>query len=83
MTEAIIELVHYNFGFSILAGWAVRTTSQSGYVETRPLTKDGVYLQWSAAIRTDEPENSAARTLVDALASWCIRRQDFIGYKSD
>ena len=80
LTEAIIELVHHGYGLSILAHWAVQPYIANGYVTAKPLTRDGVTVNWVAAVRAEEPADSPARQFASALAIWCRKERAVIGY---
>ncbi len=80
LTEAIVELVHHAYGFSILANWAVRPYLANGYIAGKPLTAKGLDVTWAAAVRADERPTSLARTFAQSLSDWCQTQQAMIGY---
>jgi LysR family transcriptional regulator for metE and metH len=50
LTEAITELVKANFGFSVLARWAVQPLLDAGALVALPIAPRGLRRHWSAAM---------------------------------
>ena len=70
LPEAIIDLVRAGFGISILSAWAVEPEVDDGTLVARPVTEDGLMLDWWAVLRHGEDEGSPARRLVGSMLAW-------------
>lgn len=68
--EAVQELVAANLGISILSKWAAQPRLNRGEIAGIRLTREGMSLDWHAAIRDSDGEGSPAATCARALASW-------------
>jgi LysR family transcriptional regulator, regulator for metE and metH len=75
LTEAIVELVIGGFGISILSRWAVNHYLRGGALASARITKDGLYVDWYAAIRKSEPTDGPAWRMATALQFWCENDQ--------
>jgi LysR family transcriptional regulator for metE and metH len=73
LPEAIIDLVGAGLGVSVLPYWIVMPEVASGALIARPLTKQGVWIDWWAVIRSSEREGSPTRRVAQALVKWCDR----------
>ncbi len=73
LPEAIIDLVRAGFGVSILSAWAVEPEVTDGTLVSRPVTEDGLMLDWWAVTRREEKPDSPARRLAEALTAWSRR----------
>ncbi len=67
--EAVIEMVKAGLGLSILSRDVVAPHLQSGDLSWSHLGA-GLRLQWSAMIRSNEPDNGAVAQTVKLLARW-------------
>ena len=81
LTEAIVELVSGGFGISILSRWAVHHYLQSGALASARVTRKGLHVDWYAATRKSELDDSGAWRMASALKSWC--EQDARGFAHD
>ena len=70
LPEAIIDLVRAGFGVSILSSWAVEPEVNNGTLAARPVTRDGLMLDWWAVVREGDGAASAAMRLVEAMLVW-------------
>ena len=68
--EAIIDLVRAGFGVSILSQWAVQPEIQDGTLVAKPVGPNGLDLSWWAVVRADEPLDSPASRVAQALVDW-------------
>jgi DNA-binding transcriptional LysR family regulator len=71
LTEAIVELVIGGFGISILSRWAVSHYLRSGMLASARITRKGLYVDWHAATRKGEADDSPAWRMATALKYWC------------
>jgi LysR family transcriptional regulator for metE and metH len=55
LTEAIMEFVKAGLGISVMARWAVMPHVKSGALIARPVTKEGLFRQYSAGLIAGEP----------------------------
>ena len=78
LTEAIVELVIGGFGISILSRWAVSHYLQSGVLAAARVTRKGLHVDWYAATRKSESDDSGAWRMASVLKSWC--EQDARGF---
>ena len=68
--EAVQELVAANLGISILSKWAAQPRLDRGEIAGIRLGREGMDLDWHAAIRETDADGSPAATCVKALATW-------------
>jgi LysR family transcriptional regulator for metE and metH len=71
LTEAIVELVMGGFGISILSRWAVSHYLHGGALAAARVTRKGLHVDWYAATRKAEPDDSGAWRTALALKHWC------------
>jgi len=71
LTEAIVELVIGGFGISILSRWAVDHYLRSGVLAFAHVTRRGLHVNWYAATRKSESDDSGAWRMATALKNWC------------
>jgi LysR family transcriptional regulator, regulator for metE and metH len=71
LTEAIVELVSGGFGISILSRWAVAHYLRSGALSSARVTRRGLHVNWYAATRKSEADDSGAWRMALALKNWC------------
>ena len=81
LTDAVVEFVRQGFGMTILSAWAARDALAAGQVVGRPVTQDGLTLDWYAVTRSDEPPGSPVRRFVEQLALWAADNAEAIGYR--
>ncbi|MCI0603717.1 LysR family transcriptional regulator [bacterium] len=72
LTEAIIEMVSAEIGISVLARWAVAPYIKSGNLKAVRLTKKGVYREWSAVIKKNQPIPSYYMDFIELLAERAV-----------
>lgn len=70
--EAVQELVAANLGISILSKWAALPRLNRGEIAGIGLTKDGMRLDWHAAIREGDSIGGPIATCANALAKWSL-----------
>ncbi len=75
LTEAIVELVAGGFGISILSRWAVSQHLRAGALASARITRGGLYVDWYAATRKGEADDSPAWRMATALKYWCENDQ--------
>jgi LysR family transcriptional regulator for metE and metH len=68
LTEAIIEMVKAGLGISVVSRWALAPQLASGALIARPLTRHGMYCQWSAATFRSKSRPSYLDAFVKLLA---------------
>jgi LysR family transcriptional regulator, regulator for metE and metH len=78
LTEAIISMVTAGLGVSVLARWTVEPAIRDGVIRAVPITRAGVFRQWSAATlrcQAQAPYLTAFVELVarQALPARCLR----------
>ncbi|SIQ40915.1 LysR family transcriptional regulator [Marinobacterium stanieri] len=69
VTEAVVEFVRAGAGISIMPTWAVRPYLQQGGLSTAKATQEGLFIDWNVLVRNDEPEDSPASLLAEAITS--------------
>jgi LysR family transcriptional regulator for metE and metH len=69
LTEAITEMVKAGLGISVMAKWAVAPQIESGILRAVPLTKNGFYRQWSAAMIRNQSAPAYLLEFVKLLAN--------------
>ena len=81
LTDAVVEFVRQGMGMTILSAWAARDALAAGHVVGRPVTQEGLTLDWYAVIRNDEPPGSGVRRFVEQLALWAADNPHVVGYR--
>jgi LysR family transcriptional regulator for metE and metH len=69
-TETVINFVRADIGVTILTRWTAAPYLRRFPLRAVQLLQVGLPVQWSAAIRADEPPNSGARRLAHCLATF-------------
>ncbi len=78
LPEAIVELVAAGIGTSVLTRWAVERALQDGRLIAARLTSEGLAVEWSAALREEDADDSPIHMFAEALATWVI--EDRLGF---
>lgn len=68
--EVVAGLVERGFGVSVLSRWMVRPFLREGRLAARRLTREGLTLNWYAAVRGQDAPDAGSRRLAELLASW-------------
>lgn len=68
--EAVIDLVRANFGVAIFSKWAVEPELADGTLIARPISEEGVTLDWWCVRRASDPEDGPSARLANGLATW-------------
>jgi LysR family transcriptional regulator for metE and metH len=68
--EAVIDLVRASFGVTLFSKWAIEPELADGTLVARPISEEGVSLDWWCVRRASDPEDSPAARLATALSSW-------------
>lgn len=68
--EAVIDLVRASFGVAIFSQWAIAPELADGTLIARPISEEGVSLDWWCVRRASDPDDSPSARLAKALASW-------------
>ncbi|GAA0692419.1 transcriptional regulator MetR [Marinobacterium maritimum] len=76
VTEAVVEFVRAGTGISIMPTWAVQPYLQQGSLTTAKATRDGLYIDWNIIVRNDEPADSPATLLAEAMTQMGPARAD-------
>ncbi|PSM16387.1 LysR family transcriptional regulator [Nitratireductor sp. StC3] len=72
LPEAIVELVASNLGTSVLTSWALQSALAEGRIRGVPLTRQGITIRWSAALRNEDMEqDNPIRIVAELMAEWC------------
>lgn len=73
--EAVIDLVRAGLGISVFSRWAIEPEVADGTLITKPLSSEGMSLDWWAVTRAgDETADTPASLLAQALVSWSRHR---------
>ena len=73
----IAELVARGWGVSILSQWATRAATNAGKIAARPVTQDGLGIEWCVAVKQSAEGDGALMALVAAL------QEGFAGSEKD
>ncbi|MBI3405040.1 MAG: LysR family transcriptional regulator [Acidobacteria bacterium] len=73
LTEAIVEMVKAGLGISVLPGWVVAPYFRAKELRGAPLTRSGVFREWSAATMRKSRQPSYVQDFVDLLAADPLR----------
>ncbi|MEM9632250.1 MAG: LysR family transcriptional regulator [Pseudomonadota bacterium] len=68
--EAVIDLVRASFGVTLFSKWAIEPELADGTLVARPISEEGVSLDWWCVRRASDPDDSPAARLASALSSW-------------
>ncbi|MBN9669564.1 LysR family transcriptional regulator [Roseibium aggregatum] len=68
--EAVIDLVRANYGVALFSKWAIEPELADGTLVARPISEEGLYLDWWCVTRTSDPQSSPAARLAAALLDW-------------
>ncbi len=78
LPEAIVEMVAAGLGTSVLAGWAVRSSIDSGRIVGARVGEAGLTIPWHVATRPeDEDGNDVSRRVAALLAEWSHKTGGF------
>ena len=78
--EAIVEMVAAGLGTSVLAGWAVAESINSGRIVAASVGREGIEIPWYAATRSGMAEEETFNNrLARRLSEWCRTRGGLIG----
>jgi LysR family transcriptional regulator for metE and metH len=78
LPEAIVEMVAAGLGTSVLAGWAVQGSIDSGRIVGARAGRAGITLPWYALTRAgDAAEDGINRRVAAVLAEWCRNSDGF------
>ena len=78
--EAIVEMVAAGLGTSVLAGWAVAESINSGRIVAASVGREGIEIPWYAATRSGASDEEAYNhRLAHCLSQWCRDRGGLIG----
>lgn len=68
LTEAIVEMVKAGVGVGILSRWTVAPQLDAGIVRALPITKNGLYRDWSAAMQKNKATPAYLTAFLKLLA---------------
>ncbi|WP_170230678.1 LysR family transcriptional regulator [Roseibium hamelinense] len=68
--EAVIDLIRANFGVAIFSRWAIEPELADSTLVARPISEEGISLDWWCVTRASDPEDGPAGRLARALANW-------------
>lgn len=71
--EAVIDLVRASFGVALFSQWAIEPELADGTLVARPISDEGIYLDWWCVRRASDPDDSPAARLAAALVAWSGR----------
>jgi LysR family transcriptional regulator for metE and metH len=78
LPEAIVEMVAAGLGTSVLAGWAVQDSIDSGRIVGARVGRAGITVPWYATTRAgDAAEDQINRRVAEVLADWCRTSRGF------
>jgi len=72
-----MELVAAGQGTSVLAGWAVRPAIAAGRLAATRVGREGIPVDWHAAIRLEDEGAGPIASTAEALAAWCRQNGGF------
>lgn len=73
--EAVIDLVRANFGVAIFSRWAVEPELADGTLIARPISDEGVSLDWWCVRRASDAEDGPSARLATALSAWSAQSE--------
>ena len=80
LPEAIVELVAAGLGTSVLAGWAMKGSIDSGRIVSARVGPEGISVPWYVATRHGRSEEEALnKKIAGHLADWCRKSGGFAG----
>jgi LysR family transcriptional regulator for metE and metH len=74
--EAAIDLIRAGFGLGLFSRWAVEPEVADGTLVTRPTSEEDFALDWWAAMRESDAEDSPAGRLAHGLLEWSERHRN-------
>jgi len=73
--EAVIDLLRAGYGVSLFSQWAVGPELADGSLVARPLSEEGMSLDWFAVTRAEDGPDTPAGRLLDATLAWAREAQ--------
>ena len=68
--EATIDLLRAGYGVALFSRWAIRPELADGTLIAKPLGPEGLFLDWWAVTRAEDPPDAPSNRLVAAWLDW-------------
>jgi len=83
VTPAVMEMTKAGYGIAVLPRWILGPEWSSGETVVRPLTEEGLWRSWSAAIQADRSDEATLVALLEVLESDMVKRTGAAYRKGD